>query len=47
MTGTNFGFESDGKRFYDVTIPGKPRIEQGMTIVALLEKPNGWENEFR
>lgn len=41
---TSFGFESNGKRFFDVNIPGKPRIEPGMTVVALLEKPDGWEN---
>lgn len=40
MTYTSFGFESDGKRFYDVTVPGKPRIEQGMTVIALLETPS-------
>jgi len=41
---TSFGFESNGKRFFDVKIPGKPRMEPGMTVVALLEKPDGWEN---
>ena len=24
---TSFGFESGGKRHFDVTVPGKPRIE--------------------
>jgi hypothetical protein len=42
ITQTSFGFESDGKRFYDVTVPGKPRIEQGMTVIALLETPSGF-----
>ncbi|KGK41807.1 hypothetical protein LH51_11960 [Nitrincola sp. A-D6] len=39
---TSFGFESGGKRYFDVTVPGKPKIEQGMTVIALLEKPNAW-----
>lgn len=43
ITYTSFGFESAGKRFYDVTVPGKPRIEQGMTVIALLEKPNSFD----
>ncbi|AXK39590.1 hypothetical protein [Crenobacter cavernae] len=41
---TSFGFESGGKRFFDITVPGRPRIEQGMTVIALLEKPNRWES---
>ena len=43
LTETNFGFESRNKRYFDVTISGSPKIEQGMTVIALLEKPNGWE----
>jgi hypothetical protein len=43
ITSTSFGFESGGKRFFDVTIHGRPRIEQGMTVIALLDKPGGWE----
>lgn len=42
---TNFGFESAGKRYFDVTVPGRPRMEQGMTDIALLEKPNEWGQE--
>lgn len=41
---TNFGFESAGKRYFDVSVPGRPRIEQGMTVIALLEKPNEWDS---
>lgn len=40
---TNFAFDSGGKRFFDVTIHGRPRIEQGMTVVALLENPDEWD----
>lgn len=43
ITSTSFGFESGGKRFFDVTIYGRPRLEQGMTVIALLDKPGGWE----
>lgn len=39
---TSFGFESGGKRHFDITVPGRPRIEKGMTVIALLEKPNEW-----
>lgn len=42
LTETSFGFESGGKRHFDITVPGRPRIEQGMTVIALLEKPNEW-----
>lgn len=42
MTNTSFGFEAEGRRFFDVTLPGKPRIQQGMTVIALLETPNGF-----
>lgn len=42
LTETSFGFESAGKRHFDITVPGRPRIEQGMTVIALLEKPNEW-----
>ena len=42
LTETSFGFESGGKRHFDIAVPGKPRIEQGMTVIALLEKPNEW-----
>jgi hypothetical protein len=39
---TTFGFESQGQPFYVVTIYGSPRIEQGMTVIALLKSPNGF-----
>jgi hypothetical protein len=42
MTYTSFGFESAGKRFYSVTVSGRPKIEQGMSVIALLETSNGF-----
>lgn len=45
LTQTNFGFESNRTRHFDVTVPGSPRIEQGMTVIALLEKPNDWSSD--
>ncbi len=45
MTYTSFGFESAGKRFFSVKVPGRPRIEQGMTVIALLETPNGFRED--
>lgn len=44
LTETSFGFESAGKRHFSVTVPGRPRIEQGMSVIALLEKPNQWSS---
>lgn len=41
-SGTYFGFEADGKRYFNVVAPGRPRIEQGMTVIALLRKPNSF-----
>lgn len=42
ITYTSFGFESGRKRHFVVTVPGKPRIEQGMTVIALLDTPDGF-----
>ena len=42
---TSFGFESNGKRFYDITVPTPAKeIEQGMTVIALLESPDAFYN---
>ena len=41
-SGTRFSFESNGKRFYDIPVPGQPKIEEGMTVIALLETPDGF-----
>ena len=41
MKYTSFGFEAAGKRYFSVKVPGRPRIDQGMTVIALLETPNG------
>lgn len=42
LTETSFGFESGEKRHFDIAVPGRPRVEQGMTVIALLEKPDEW-----
>lgn len=42
---TSFGFESGGKRYFDITVPGRPRLQQGMTVIALLERPNEWSSQ--
>jgi len=39
---THFGFESKGKRYFDISVPEWPRIEEGMTVIALLKNPNDW-----
>lgn len=51
-SGNHFGFEFEGVRYFHVVAPGKPKIEQGMTVIALLESQNdfnegsllGWIN---
>lgn len=45
LTLTSFGFESNRKRHFVVTAPGNPKLEQGMTVIALLEKPNDWSSD--
>lgn len=40
---THFGFESNGKRYFDVITPGWPKIEQGMSVVVLLRQPSTWD----
>ena len=42
LSGTCFGFETEGKRFFYVCAPGRPRIEEGMTVIALLREPNSF-----
>jgi len=39
---TEFGFESAGKKFYGVQVPGTPRIEEGMTVTILLREEGDW-----
>jgi len=41
---TNFGFESNGKKTFDVHVQGWPIIEPGMTVVAFFEKENDWNS---
>ena len=39
---THFGFESRGKRYFDATVPEWPKIEEDMTVIALLKNPHDW-----
>lgn len=39
---TEFGFESAGKKYYGVQVPGTPRIEEGMTVTMLLREEGDW-----
>lgn len=41
---TLFSFESDGKRFFSVSITGKPRLENGMEVVAALGHRDDWQS---
>lgn len=42
-TSTLFSFKTADKRILGVTVPGHPRIEPGMTITAVLQKPDNWQ----
>jgi hypothetical protein len=41
---TNFGFESNGKKTYDIVVPGWPIIEAGMSVVVFFGKENDWSS---
>ena len=41
---TQFGFQSGDMKKVGVTVPGSPRIEAGMTVTALLERPGDWQS---
>ncbi|AKJ27081.1 hypothetical protein [Caldimonas brevitalea] len=39
---TLFGFESAGKRYFNVEVDGWPELEAGATVTALLRTPGNW-----
>lgn len=41
---TLFSFESGGRRYFSVSITGKPRLENGMEVVAALSKKDDWQS---
>jgi len=41
---TEFGFASGNKRYYGLELPGKPAIEAGMQVTAILEKDGDWNS---
>lgn len=41
---TLFSFESGGKRYFSISITGKPRLENGMEVVAALSKKDDWQS---
>ena len=41
---TEFGFSSGNKRYYGLELPGKPAIEAGMQVTAILEKEGDWSS---
>jgi hypothetical protein len=41
---TEFGFASGNKRYYGLELPGKPAIEDGMQVTAILEKEGDWNS---
>lgn len=41
---TEFGFASGNKRYYGLELPGRPAIEAGMQVTAILEKEGDWNS---
>lgn len=41
---THFGFESEGKRVVDISVPGWTTVEAGMTVIAVLGNANDWKS---
>ena len=41
---TLFSFEANGKRHFSVSIDGRPRLEDGMEVVAVLHRSNDWQS---
>ena len=39
-----FSFLSNGRKHYSVAVAGCPRIYDGMTILAALERPDAWHD---
>jgi hypothetical protein len=40
---TEFGFQFGGLRKCGVAVPGSPEIEEGITVTAILRKPENWQ----
>lgn len=43
MPCTEFGFQNGDTKKYGITAPGLPRIEAGMTVTAVLRRPDDWQ----
>lgn len=41
---TEFGFQAGDLKQERVAVPGSPRIEDGMTVTALLDRPGDWRS---
>ena len=41
---TLFSFEHNGKRFFSISIEGKPRIESGMNVLVALQGRDDWKS---
>ena len=40
---TEFGFQAGDVKKYGIAAPGSPRIEAGMTVTAVLQRPGDWQ----
>lgn len=40
---TTFGFELQGERFFDLSVPGWPSLHDGITVTALLRETGNWK----
>lgn len=41
---TLFGCESQGERHFDITVPGWPLVQDGMTVTALVGEAGNWKS---
>ncbi len=41
---TEFGFQAGEMKVQSVLVSGSPRIEAGMTVTALLDRPGDWQS---
>ncbi|MDR2187053.1 MAG: hypothetical protein LBE62_03250 [Azonexus sp.] len=41
---TTFGFESKGRRYFELSVQGWPTLNDGMTVTALLRKSDDWKS---
>jgi hypothetical protein len=41
---TLFSFDSNGKKYFALSVPGQPKFENGQTITAALDRKDDWHS---